>query len=131
MLRLRKIMSDSAKDMRHRRNLINIHITFLGWLVEFSGFFIMVLGSFFIGHSSVYITLLLQTINIIILFIILPCVYLINDSDLKENIVESKYYLTILQFFHCQWNSQNEVVDENEELNSQGQVDDRNKDDNK
>ena len=85
MLRLRKVLSDSAKDIRHRRNLINIHITFLGWLVEFKGFFLIMLGSFVLGSRSPLTTLFLQTLTIIIYFNILPLAFLINDPDIKAS----------------------------------------------
>ena len=115
MIKLRKILSDSSKNERHRHNLFNIHITFLGWLVEFVGIFVIILGSFILGHSSPFTTLILQTLTITIYFNILPLVFLINHSDLKSDIADSKYYYRILEFFNSQHHRENEVVLEDEE----------------
>ena len=100
--KLRKLLSDSSKNMRHRRFLINIHIAFLGWLVEFSGFFLLILGSFVLGHGNALVTLILQTITFFIYFNILPCIYLINDEDLKSSIAESSHYFNFLKLFNCE-----------------------------
>ena len=100
--KLRKLLSDSSKHMRHRRFLINIHIAFLGWLIEFSGFFLLILGSFILGHGSALVTLILQTTTFFIYFNILPCIYLINDEDLKSSIAESRHYFNFLKFFNCE-----------------------------
>ena len=102
MMKLRQLLTDTEKDKRHRQNLFNIHITVFGWLVEFSGGFVMVLGSLILGQErSSYITLSLQTLTIIIYFNILPCVFLINDFDVKTNIASSSYYIMILEAFNC------------------------------
>ena len=117
MVRLRDVLSDAAKDIRYRRNLINIHITFLGWIVEFSGYFIIVLGAFILGHSSSFTNLILQSLTISIYFNVLPLVFLINDSELKEKIAEHEYYLKILRYFNCQHSVQIGTT-ENEEQNA-------------
>ena len=120
MRKLRNVLTDSSKDMRHRRNLINIHITFLGWLVEFLGFFIIVLGSFILGHISPTITLCLQTFSVIIQYIILPLVYLINDTELKGNVAASRCYIKILELFNWQHYTQTLEPDEEEDYQDQG-----------
>ena len=104
MIRLRDTLSDSLKDMRHRRSLINIHITILGWITEFSGFFVTVLGSFILGHGDTTVTLSLQIITVFIFFDVLPCIFLINDSALKADIAESNYYISVLRMFRCDKN---------------------------
>ena len=107
MEKLRKVLSEYDKNKRYRRHLINIHITFLGWVIEFSAFLLMVLGSFVLGHGSAYVTLALQTFTMTIYLVIIPCVYLISDSDLKGIISESKYYLLLIKIFHCHRNGPN------------------------
>ena len=106
MMRLRDLLSESCKAKRHRRNLFNIHVTILGWLVESSGTFIILLGSFFLGNTSHSITLLLQTLSLIIQYNILPLVFLINDPDLKVNMADSRFYIMVLKFLNWQHNSQ-------------------------
>ena len=88
--------------MRHRRHLINIHIAVLGWITEFSTFLVLILGSFILGHGNALVTMILQTITYFLYFNLLPCIYLINDDDLKESMVESSYYLTFLKLFNCE-----------------------------
>ena len=76
----KKLLSEQAKDERHRRHQINIHIALLGWVAEFSGFFVVILGSYILGHGSVIVTLTLQTLTIFMMFNVVPCVYLISNN---------------------------------------------------
>ena len=101
MIKLRKVLSKLHQDIRHRRKLINIHITILSWLVEFFGFFLIALGSFILGHGSSVRTLCLQAFTCLFYFVCLPCTILINDSDLKMTLAENKYYKNILSIFNC------------------------------
>ena len=102
MEKLRKNLSDSAKDRRHRIHMINLHIAVVEWLVEFSGFFLIFLGSYILGHGSSTVTTFLQTITAFLLFNVLPCTLLINDDELKANIAESDYYRMVLKTFNCE-----------------------------
>ena len=70
--------------------------------MEFAGFFLVFLGSFILGHKNAVVTLILQSFCIFIFFNILPCIYLINDSDLKANFAETEIYFKFLQFFKCE-----------------------------
>ena len=97
--KLRKLLSNSSKNIRHRRHLIQIHITMLGWLTEFSGFLLIFFGSYIFGHGNSVVTLVLQSLTIFIYFNIVPCIYLINDSDFKANIAETQAYFNFLKFF--------------------------------
>ena len=100
LVKLRKLLSESSKSLRHRRNLINIHITFLTWLVECIGFFFIVLGSAILGHNNSIATLSLQTLTLLFFFNIVPCTFLINKSDLKGTMADSKWYISFLNLFH-------------------------------
>ena len=97
--KLRKLLSDSSKDIRHRRHLIQIHVTILGWLTEFMGFFLIFLGSYILGHGDAVVTLIFQSLTIFIFFDVVPCIYLINDSDLKATFAETKIYFNFLKLF--------------------------------
>ena len=112
MKKLRKLLSEQAKGERHRRHQINIHIALLGWVSEFSGFLVVVLGSYILGHGSVIVTLTLQTLTIFMMFNVVPCVYLINDNDMKARIAESKNYFNFLRFFKLEKNNVVDVVDD-------------------
>ena len=111
-IKLRKVLSKLHHDIRHRRNLINIHITILGWLVEFFGFFLIALGSFILGHGSSIRTLCLQSFTCLFYFVCLPCTILINDSDLKMTLAENQYYKTILSIFDCNESTVNQHGDD-------------------
>ena len=45
------------------------------------------------------VTLVLQCLTILIYFIIVPSIYLINDSDFKAEIAETQTYFNFLKFF--------------------------------
>ena len=120
MKKLKKLLSAEAKDERHRRHQINIHIAILGWLAEFSGFFVVMLGSFILGHRNVIVTLTLQTISNFMLFIAVPCVYLINTNNIKARIAESKNYFNFLRFFKLEKSNFVEVDDEENSKHSDG-----------
>ena len=120
MKKLKKLLSVQAKDERHRRHQINIHVAILGWVAEFSGFFIVLLGSYILGHGSVVVTLTLQTLTIFVMFNLVPCVYLINDNNMKARIAESKNYFNFLKFFKLEKNNLVEVDDEENSKHSDG-----------
>ena len=112
MRKLKKLLSDQAKDIRHRRHQINIHITLLGWVVEFFSFLLIMLGSFVLGHGNATVTLSLQTLSLFMMFNVLPCVYLVNEGELKNRILESDYYLSFLRILKV---DKNIVTDEENE----------------
>ena len=120
MKKLKKLLSAEAKDERHRRHQINIHVTILGWVAEFSGFFVVILGSFILGHGSVVVTLTLQTISNFMLFIAVPSAYLISRNTVKARIAESKNYFNFLKFFKLEKNNLVEVDDEENSKHSDG-----------
>ena len=70
--------------------------------MEFFGFLLVFLGSFILGHKNAVVTLILQSFCLFIFFNILPCIYLINDSDQKANFAETEIYFKFLQFFKCE-----------------------------
>ena len=57
------------------------------------------IGSYILGHGNLVVTLVLQCLTIFIYFIIVPCIYLINDSDFKAEIAETQTYFNFLKFF--------------------------------
>ena len=99
MKKLKKLLNESSKDRRHRRNNLNIQITILAWIVEFLGFLMIFLGSFILGHDNSLTTLCLQTLTLIVYFIALPSTFLLNGSKLKDKIVDSSTYITFSKLF--------------------------------
>ena len=63
------------------------------------GFFLIFLGSYILGHGDAVVTLILQSLTIFIFFDVVPCIYLINDSDLKATFAETKIYFNFLKLF--------------------------------
>ena len=47
----------------------------------------------------------MQTISMIIYFILLPVVFLLNDFDIKSAIADSHKYEKILDMFHCNYSN--------------------------
>lgn len=101
MVKLKKLLSESSKNRRSRRNVLNIQIAILGWLVEVLGFLVSALGVFILGHENATITMTLQTFSMIFYAILVPCTILINSSDIKDHVVESQSYFVFLNFFGC------------------------------
>ena len=99
MEKLKKLLNDSKRARRNRRNTLNIQITFLGWSVEFLGFLMVFLGTVIIGHEDNMITLCLQTMTLIVYFIALPSTVLLNGSDMKDRIVDSIFYISFTSLF--------------------------------
>jgi hypothetical protein len=116
MRKIHKLLTDAAKDARHRQNLISIHITTFGWLVEFFGGFMLILGSFILGHGSSIVTLTLQTVTIFFYFNLLPCVLLINSSEFKEHTANNTFYVEVLKIFNCAKYNQIDIQEANEEI---------------
>ena len=102
MIKLKKLLPDTLKNRRSRRNVLTIQITMLGWLVELLGFLMLILGSFILGNTNGVITMALQTAMSVFYGIFLPCTVLINSSEIKDEIVENRFYLSFIKMFGCQ-----------------------------
>ena len=102
MKKLKLLLSDSTKNKRHRRNILNILIQILAWLVEFVGCFTIFFGSFIMGHKNSLVTQLLQTLTLLFYFVILPLTFLINGYNFKNTIAESRWYQTLVNTC-CPW----------------------------
>ena len=56
----------------------------------------------------------MQTLTYVIYFNILPCVLLVNDSDFKGQLAESRWYNTFLSLFNCQYIREDKDDDKDE-----------------
>ena len=108
MVKLRKLLSDSAKARRNRRIILNMQVTFLAWLLEFIGGLIAIMVVFLPHENNVTPGLLLLTE--VFYCIIVPSAYLINSADLKSAIIDSKPYLAFTNKFAP--HSMNQIVPE-------------------
>ena len=109
------MLSEESIGIRHRRSMINIHITVMHWLTEFMAFLVIVLGSFVFGHGNAILTLCLQTTSNFLFFNLLPCILLINHSDVKGRIAESEYYIRILKMFKLDKDGAGKCQDDGDE----------------
>ena len=114
MIKLRKLLSRSTISRRNRRNILNIQITVLSWLVEFSGFVLIFLGSFILGHQNSMATYSIQTLTFFLYFVIVPSIYLINDSEFKSKIIDTNWYISFLNLFD--WVFGKRLVEEIQEV---------------
>ena len=125
MLKLKKLLSDASRTYRHRRNVLNIMITMLAWLVEFIGGLTIFLGSFVFGHGNSVITLTLQTLTLVFYFDILPCTFLINEEEWKISMLDNYWYTQFIKVFDsCLSNRfkpfgtpQNDLIEDNNPQN--------------
>ena len=109
MFRMRNLLTDSTKARRHRSNILNIHITILTWVVEFIGFFGIVLGSVILGHGNAIVTFSLQSFSMFLYFVILPYIFLINETaHLKLVIVDNYWYIKFINMFNFQYKKEKE-----------------------
>ena len=114
---MKENLNDSHKARRHRRNMLNIQITFLAWLFETIGFFILFLGQFILGHENNIVIFSMQTLSVMIYFNILPSILILNDTNFKNVIVDSQWYDHFLKGFGCHYKTQRNAEENNSEWN--------------
>ena len=97
MRKLKNLLSETKRTLRHQRNILNVLITMLAWLVELFGGLTLVLGSFIFGHGNSIVTLFLQTLSLLFYFVVLPSTFLFNVDEWKEAILESRWYPRLIK----------------------------------
>ena len=98
MIKLKKLLSDDTKILRHRRLVLNIQITILTWLFELglSIFVIVVKLTVVDGMENKFLDFLVRELIWFVFTIFLPALLLINDTELKDNILLSDWYICTL-----------------------------------
>ena len=99
MVKLRKLLSATSRSRRNRKNILNIQMTILAWLVEFTGFLLVFLGSFIFRGKDSIVTGSMQTFTFFVYFVMVPSVFLVNDPYIKGIIIESSWYIRLLDMF--------------------------------
>ena len=99
MIAFHKILKESAKIGRHRRNILNILLLIIAWLAETAGIWTLIIGKFILRNQNSLATLCLQLTTNSIFFVIVPAIYLV-DTD---KIVKSSWFPLILNVFGCQY----------------------------
>ena len=88
---MRRGLSNEIRRTRRQRINVNIYISFLSWVLEF------LLGVFnftvyILSEHVVLYTHWFRLLDSFMLFIILPCTYIINSEKTKEIIVLQNWY---------------------------------------
>ena len=98
MVKLRKLLTDRIKIRRRRRILLNIHITIIAWLLEFLGGLGVVFMFFLPPENGT--TRGLMYISGVMYGIVVPSVYLMNNSKVKSVILDNQIYLAFINQFY-------------------------------
>ena len=122
------MLNDSSVQRRHQRIMLNIHISFLAWLTEFLGFFLMFLGMYVVGHENNIVTYSMQTLTLIVYFNLLPSILLMNSSEFKDFVSESPMYERFLSLLNWQYR---EDLEKEENNDVGGDVEDHNQEGNR
>ena len=97
MVKLHKLLAASKKIRRRRRIFLNMHISFVAWVIEsFGGVAGMLM--IFLPHEN-RTTRGLQFITGFVYFLVVPCAYLMNSSDVKSVILNNATYLKFTNRF--------------------------------
>ena len=96
MEKLKKLLSDDLKVIRHRRLVLTIQITILSWVVELLAIFVAILVTL-IGVDNKMGLFIMKELVHLLYEIVLPGIVVIRDSGLKNNILESPLYISILE----------------------------------
>ena len=101
MIKLKKLLSDDTKILRHRRLVLNIQITILTWLFELglSIFVIVVKLTVVDGMENKFLDFLVRELIWFVFTIFLPALLLINDTELKDKILLNDWYISFLDKF--------------------------------
>ena len=84
------MLSEKSKARRRKLNVVNIKVTFMTWLIEFVGSILLTFIPKIFGHGQVG-TAAGAIITFSFYFVLLPFCYLINNSDIKNAIVETSW----------------------------------------
>ena len=96
MKKLKKLLSDDLKVMRHRRLVLTIQITILSWVVELLAIVVAMLVAL-IGIDNKMGLFIMKELVHFLYEIALPGIVVIRDSELKDNLLQSPMYISILE----------------------------------
>ena len=91
-------MSDKSRIRRRKLFDVNIKITFMVWLTEFIGSILLVFIPKIFGHGQVG-TVAGSALTVTFYFVLLPFLYLVNDSDVKNTITDESWFHAIRGIF--------------------------------
>ena len=79
--------------------VVNIKVTFIAWIIEFIGSILQAFVPKVFGHGLVG-TGAGEIFTVFFYFVLLPFSYLINDSDIKNAIVDENWFHAISRIFN-------------------------------
>ena len=97
-MRLDKLLTENTKARRRKLNAVNFMVTFITWLIEFVGSFILIFIPKIVGHGQVG-TGAGWIFCVSLYFVLLPFAYLINSTDIKQTIVDESWFHAVRGIF--------------------------------
>ena len=96
MIKLKKLISDDQKVMRHRRLYLTIQVTILIWIVEaISSLTALLMSLVEMGAQSTSQVFVKEWV-LFVYTVVLPGIVVVYDTELKENILENSWYISIV-----------------------------------
>ena len=97
MIKLRRLLSDNLKIIRHRRLALNIQITFMTWMVELAIFGAAITAALFgISKRNEMGEFFANEMIWVGYTIILPCLIIVRDGEIKDYILQSSWYIRVM-----------------------------------
>ena len=97
MVKLKKLLSDDLKILRHRRLILNIQITTLTWMLEsVLSFLVIVVSLLGVDSKHKVFSFLVPELMNIVYAVLNPALTLINDTELKDYVIQNDWYISIL-----------------------------------
>lgn len=97
MAKLKQLLSDDLKVIRHRRFVLGIQITILTWIVELMASFISIMVILIgMNKQSRVGEIVLRELIVSVYTVILPGIVIIRDSEVKNRILQSDWYISVL-----------------------------------
>ena len=96
MIKLKKLISDDQKVMRHRCLYLTIQVTILIWIVEvISSLTALLIALVEMGAQSTSQVFVIEFV-LFVYTVVLPGIVVVYDTELKENILENSWYISIV-----------------------------------
>ena len=97
MAKFKQLLSDDLKIIRHRRFVLGIQITILTWIVELMASFIAIIVILIgMNKQSRVGEIVLRELIVSVYTVILPGIVIIRDSEAKNRILQSDWYISVL-----------------------------------
>ena len=96
MIKLKKLISDDQKVIRHRRLYLTIQVTILIWIVEAISSLTALLFALVEMGAQITSQVLVKELVLFVYTVVLPGIVVVYDTELKESILENSWYISIV-----------------------------------